>query len=87
MKHPTLDYDNLYRILAEIPEETPEDLPYFYILYAYIVVLLRKNGGRREETAIKAKMSRRALNDHINRMKEYGFEPPPSDSQNKKQVV
>jgi len=83
MKHPSLDYEELYRILGEIPE----DLPYFYVLYAYIVVALRRCGGCRERTALRYKIARRTLTDQIHRMKAYGFDPPPPYFRKKKHSV
>jgi DNA-binding NtrC family response regulator len=73
MKHPTLDYQGLEDILALVPEGTP----WFYLLYTYILVTLKKNNGNRTHTSKKLKIPLRTLRCKFQVMETLGYVIPP----------
>ena len=69
MKHPTLDYDGLEDILNLVPKGTP----WFYVLYTYILVILKKNNGNRTHTSRDLKMPLRTLKCKFKAMEVLGY--------------
>lgn len=69
MKHPILDYENIESILNKIPRE----VPWYYVLYSYIVVVLKRNNGNRTKTSDEIKMPIRTLRFKFAAMEVLGF--------------
>ena len=72
MKHPTLDYQGLEDILNLIPI----GVPWFYVLYSYIIVALKRTNGNRTQAAIDINMPRRTLSFRFSAMEAIGYEIP-----------
>lgn len=82
MKHPTLDYSGLENILNLVPK----GIPWFYVLYTYIIVTLKKNNGNRTHTARDLKMHIKSLRCKFPAMEVLGFEIPVSRYKTQKQI-
>ena len=72
MKHPSLDYEGLENILNTVPR----DIPWFYILYTYIIVALKRNNGNRTKTSDEIKLPLRSLRFKFAAMETVGFTIP-----------
>lgn len=71
MIHRDIDIEAVIEITHQIPP-----IPWFYVLYAYIISTLRKNGGNRTWTSRQIRMPLRSLKYKFAAMEVLGFEVP-----------
>lgn len=79
MKAEWIDIEKLEEILTQIPKGTP----WFYVLYAYMTSVLRRNNGNRTHTSSDIKMPIRTLRYKLNAVEVLGFEIPEYRPKNK----
>lgn len=71
---------NIEEIIGSLGN-VPRGTPWFYVLYGYIVSVLRKNGGNRTISALELKMPIRTLRLKFGNMEVLGFVvPDPPDT-------
>jgi len=74
MVNKSINIEYLVTVMALVPLKTP----WFYVLYAYIVSVLKKNSGNRVKTSQDIKMPMRTMRNRMNCMEVVGFDVPKS---------
>lgn len=68
-----VDIPKLESVLSNVPKGTP----WFYVLYVYIVSVLKANNGNRTYTCRDIKMPIKSLRYKFGAMEVLGFKIPP----------
>jgi hypothetical protein len=68
-----MDIEEIIDSLQGVPRGTP----WYYVLYGYIISVLRKNGGNRTHTCVEIRMPIRSLRVKFGLMGGLGFVIPP----------
>ena len=72
MRAQHVDLDKLEEVLSKVPKGTP----WFYVLYAYIISVMRRNNGNKTRTSEQIKMPLRTLRYKLGAVEVLGFDIP-----------